>query len=102
MDDRNQMSVEELILKLAIDGKFSICEMEAKKFLHTFFSGLYKQLKENDEIVLGELGGEFYSIKRTPTIQEAQDILDRSKMIVSQGTEENNFKVFFVKKKEEE
>lgn len=102
MDDRNYIGIDELILKLTIDGKISICEMEAKKFLYIFFSGLYKQLKETDEIVLGELGGEFYSIKRTPTIQETQDILDRSKMIVSQGEEENNFKVFFVKKKEEE
>lgn len=102
MNDRNQMSIEELILKLAIDGHFSICEMETKKFLNKFFNGLYRQLKETDEIVLGEIGGEFYSIKRTPTIEEAQDILDRSKMIVSQGEAENNFKVFFVKKKEEE
>ena len=102
MDDRNYIGIDELILKLAIDGKFSICEMEAKKFLYIFFSGLYKQLKETDEIVLGDVGGKFYSIRRTPTIQETKDILDKSKMIVSQGEEENNFKVFFVKSKEGE
>lgn len=91
--------IEELLFDMSMDTDFKICEMETRKFMYMFFLKLYKELKETDEILLGDMGGELYSIKRTPTIQETQDKLDKSKVIVSQGEAENNFKIFFTKKK---
>lgn len=91
--------IEELLFDMYVDTDFKICEMETRKFMYMFFLKLYKELKETDEILLGDMGGELYSIKRTPTIQEMQDKLDKSKVIISQGEAENNFKIFFTKKK---
>lgn len=103
MDELKTIPVETLIFNVSFkQNNFDICEVKTRMMISLFFKEIYEQLKENDEIVLGNIGGEFYSIKRTPTIAEEQEILDRSKMIVSQGEEKSNFKVFFVKKKEEE
>lgn len=99
MDEIKTKKIEDILFDISLETDFKICEMEVRKFMYMFFDKLYKELKETDEIVLGEIGSEFYSIKRTPTIQETQDKLDRSKVIVSQGELENNFKVFFTKRR---
>lgn len=63
---------------------------------------IYEALLNNDEIILGDASKEFYSVRRTPTLQEEKDNLDKSQMIISQDeNSECNFKIFFTKKKED-
>lgn len=64
-------------------------------FTFMLMKEIFSQLKNNDEIIFGDLSDDFYSIKRTPTISEMNDSFDNKEAIFSQYELENNFKAYF-------
>lgn len=75
-------------------------QIKPEKFLELFFMEIYKALQEFDEVIIDEKFSEdFYSIKRTPMIDDVQTEVGKEEVIFAGDEATNNFKVFLTRRK---
>ena len=69
--------------------------------LKSFLDDIYDYLKDNDEILFGDLSDTFYALKRFPSVEEEESILESGKILFGNKDDEENvfeFKVLITKK----
>lgn len=100
MRKNKQLSLESIVNEMYDEIQTEINEPE---FIGLLFDRIYNELNNVDEILIGDYSQIFNSVKRTPSIKDSRKIIkDNKKLITGGNTKECDFKIFLVKKEDNE